>query len=79
MIKIEKTVRIGIKIAINGGKRHSDGVQRLVIYLPQHVIERLEIKPGDELEVGEVYKTGRNLLRRRSGFQKKTIQSGQVS
>jgi len=72
-------IPIGRKVLINGGDR-KDGKPRLVVYLPMHVIERLKLKPGDEVEVGTIKKTGRNQRRARSGFKKKDgIQDKQES
>lgn len=76
---MDKNPRIGNKVLINGGKR-TDNKTRLLIYIPQRIIDNLELIPGDEVEVGEIYKTGINLHNKRgSHFGKKEIHYEQES
>ncbi len=60
-------LRIGHKTLINGGKR-SDKKIRLVLYIPQRIIDALSLVPGDEVEIGEIYKTGLNLHNKRGMY-----------
>lgn len=68
---MEKEALIGSKILVNGGKR-CDGKPRLVIYIPEGIRIRLELVAGDEVELGSIRKTGRNLLDK-TKFKKKNV------
>lgn len=71
---MEKEALIGSKILVNGGKR-LDGKPRLVIYIPENIRQRLELIAGDEVEIGNIRKTGRNLLNKNKFKKKNDIQN----
>lgn len=63
---MEHLLTIGPKSVIYGGL-NSSGNKRFFIYIPQRIVDILELKSGDEVEIGTILKTERNVYGKR-GF-----------